>query len=354
MTGPRDATVATRPVDDIDKAALAAWLSSNVEGFDLPLSVHRFAGGQSNPTYRVDTPLQSFVLRRKPHGLLAPGAHAVDREARVLMALEATTVPVPRVYGVCLDATVIGAPFYVMEWLDGRVLWSSALPDVSRPLRSLHLLEMADILGRLHALDPIVLGLEDFGRSNQYLERQIRRWRGTYAADLDLAGREPELEDLADWLEEHRPPEAQARLLHGDFRIDNVVFHHKNPRIIGVLDWELSTLGDPLADLAYTWMMYRIPARLLPSALGGLDHRALGLPTEADFLARYSATRGLNVLPRLDYYVAFNLFRYGSILHGIRARLARGTAASSQAEDTIAVLPEIARLGLTLAREAVL
>jgi len=326
-------------------------LRTEVPSFRGPLQVRQFRGGQSNPTYRLDTLDRPYVLRRQPPGNLLKGAHAVDREARVLCALGPTPVPTPEVFGFCNDPTIIGTPFFVMELLDGRIFWSAELSNIDRDSRGAYLLEMADVLAKLHDVDYAALGLENFGKPRNYLDRQLRRWASQYTADAEVAGREPALETLIDWLSANLPADHHASIVHGDFRIDNVVFHPVEPRIIGVLDWELSTIGDPLSDLAYAAMTYRIPAAL-SGTLGGLDHAAMGLPDEAAFIARYCRTRGIASPPNLDTYFAFNLFRFACILHGIKARIARGTAASTAAADKVAILPTIAELALAQARTA--
>lgn len=334
-----------------DEAALAAWMASTIPDFEGPLTVHQFKGGQSNPTYRLATPGRNYVLRRKPPGRLAEGAHAVEREARILTALGTVDFPVPHVHGLCEDPSVIGTAFYVMDLVEGRIFWDATLPDVPADERPTYFDAMATTLARLHDVDYRAIGLEDYGRPDGYVARQVKRWTRQYQADLDEAGEEKNLEALIDWLPRHMPADGSPSIVHGDFRIDNMIFHPTEPRIVAVLDWELSTIGQPIADFAYNMMMYRIPPTML-TGLVGADLEALNLPSEAEYVDHYRRARGLDEVYDLDFYVAFNLFRLAAIFHGIKARIARGTASSAHAQDMIATLPIFSAIALQQARDA--
>jgi len=329
-----------REAHRFDEARLAVWLAEHVDGFAGPLGIEQFKGGQSNPTYKLVTPGRTYVLRRQPPGKLLKGAHAVDREARVLTALEATGFPVAHVYGLCTDETVIGTWFYVMDCVEGRIIWDVTFPDVPRPDRPLYFDAMNATLAQLHAIDPQAIGLGDYGRAGNYFERQIGRWSKQYLTDAE-AGRDPNLDRLVEWLPGNIPPGDETAIVHGDFRVDNMIFHPTEPRVLAVLDWELSTLGHPLADFAYHAMMYRMPPRII-AGLAGADLPALNIPSEAEYVAAYCRRTGRNGIPDLDFYIAFNLFRLAAIFHGIKGRLARGTAASAHARDMVEALPIIA------------
>ena len=335
-------TSAVRAAHRFDEARLARWLEANVAGYAGPLSVEQFRGGQSNPTYKLVTPRRNYVLRRKPPGKLLKGAHAVEREARVLAALAQVDFPVAQVHGLCLDEGVIGTRFYVMDCVDGRIFWDATLPEVARGERRRLFASMNETLARLHLVDVGAVGLADYGRPGNYFERQIARWSGQYRGDVE-AGREAHLDRLVEWLPAHIPPGDETRLVHGDYRIDNLVFHPAEPRVLAVLDWELSTLGHPLADFAYHLMMYRMP-RGISAGLLGENLESLGIPAEEEYVTAYCRRTGRDGLPGLDFYVAFNMFRRACILHGIKARLARGTAASAHAAEMVRALPVIAEL----------
>ena len=334
-----------------DEAALAAWMAATIPDFEGPLTVQQFKGGQSNPTYRLATPGRNYVLRRKPPGQLAEGAHAIEREARILTALGTVDFPVPQVHGLCEDPAVIGTAFYVMDLVEGRIFWDATLPDVPADERSAYFDAMATTLARLHDIDYRAIGLEDYGRPDGYVARQVRRWSRQYQADLAEAGTEKNLEALIDWLPEHMPADGPPSIVHGDFRIDNMIFHPTEPRIVAVLDWELSTIGQPIADFAYNMMMYRIPPTML-TGLVGANLEALNLPSEADYVERYRRARGLTSVADLDFYVAFNLFRLAAIFHGIKARIARGTASSAHARDMVATLPIFSSIAVQQTRNA--
>jgi len=340
-------TGAVRKGHGFDVATLEAWMALEVEGFRGPLEVAQFKGGQSNPTYRLGTPTRAYVLRRKPPGKLLPGAHAVDREYRVISALHGQGFPVPRAFALCLDESVIGTPFYVMEMVDGRIFWDPALPDVPREDRAAYFDAMNATIAQLHQVDPEAAGLGDYGKPGNYFERQIARWSKQYLTDEE-AGRVPAMDRLVEWLPANVPPdEPRPRVIHGDFRCDNMIFHPSEPRVLAVLDWELSTLGHPLADFSYHLMMYR-----MPDALGGADLPALNIPSEADYVAAYCRRTGRDGIPDLDFYMAFNLFRLAGIVHGIKGRLIRGTAASAHAAETAQRLEPLADLAWAEAMKA--
>lgn len=333
-------TSEVRPAHRFDPASLEAWMAVNVAGFAGPLTVEQFRGGQSNPTYRLATPGRFYVLRRKPPGPLLPGAHAVDREYRVITALGALGFPVARSFGLCLDEAVIGTPFYVMDMVDGRIFWDPAFREVPATERPAYFDAMNATLAALHRIDPVAAGLGDFGKPGNYFARQIARWTKQYLAD-EGAGRVAAMDRLAAWLPENVPPdEPEPRIIHGDFRCDNMIFHPERPEVVAVLDWELSTLGHPLADFSYHLMMYR-----LPEALAGADLAALNIPTESDYVDAYCRRTGREGLPGLDFYIAFNLFRLAGIVHGIKGRLVRGNAASAHAAEMAERLEPLAELG---------
>ncbi|MET4898896.1 phosphotransferase [Sphingomonadaceae bacterium jetA1] len=336
-------TGAVRAAHQFDKDRLAVWLAENVPGYAGPLTIEQFNGGQSNPTYKLVTPDRAYVMRRKPPGVLLKGAHAIEREARVVQALESIGFPVAHVHGLCTDDAVIGTWFYVMDMVEGRIFWDAALPDIAPGERHAIFDAMNATIAALHGVEPDAIGLGDYGRPGNYFERQIARWSRQYAEDVE-AGRDPNMDRLVEWLADHIPATDETRIVHGDFRIDNVIFHPTEPRVLAVLDWELSTLGHPLADFAYHLMMYRMPPLTIPG-LVGVDFAATGIPDEATYVAAYCARAGRADIPDLDFYLAFNFFRFAAICHGIKGRAARGTAASPQAARLIADLPVIARLG---------
>jgi aminoglycoside phosphotransferase (APT) family kinase protein len=332
MSSPNDfgGTIPVREQHRIDESVLTRWMQENVIGFEGPLQIDQFKGGQSNPTYRLRTPLRSYVLRRKPPGVLLKGAHAVEREARVMAALGTVGFPVPKIHGLCLDDSVIGSWFFVMDMVEGRIFWDASFADVPRTQRADYLDAMNATLARLHSIPPESIGLSDYGRSGGYVSRQISRWSQQYLDD-ELAGRHPAMDKLVEWLPAHIPQDDETGITHGDFRADNMIFHPTEPRVLAVLDWELSTLGHPLADFAYNAMMYRMPPDIL-GGIRGLDLKAQGLPDEAVYVAAYCRRTGRAGMPDLDFYIAFNMFRFAAILHGIRGRVKRGTATSDDAQ----------------------
>lgn len=351
-----EANTGTREVSDrlrFDEQALASWMEANVAGFRGPLTVEQFKGGQSNPTYKLTSPSGAYVLRRKPPGQILPGAHAVDREFRVLAGLGAHGFPVPRVYALCEDDGVIGTPFYVMDMVPGRIVWEASFPGLARDQRAAHFDAMNATIAQLHNYDPQAIGLGDYGKPTAFVERQVARWSKQYLGDLD-GGRVPAMDKLVDWLAKHLPPDSgRSSVVHGDFRCDNMIFDAEKPEVRAVLDWELSTLGDPAADFTYHLMMYRMPAGLF-TGLKGLDLQALGIPSEEDYVAAYCRRTGRDGLPHLDYLIVFVLFRIAAILHGIRGRLARGSASSAHAAATAAQTEPLAELAWAEAQKAVL
>ncbi|OYW16013.1 MAG: phosphotransferase family protein [Novosphingobium sp. 12-64-8] len=330
----------------LDEAALAGWLAANVAGFAGPLTLAQFNGGQSNPTYRLSTPTADYVLRRKPPGPLLKGAHDVLREAKVLSGLWTTPVPVPQIMAVCEDEAVIGSAFYVMSMVDGRIFWDAAFSDVPMAERAAYYDAMNEVIAALHSVDYQAVGLGDYGRPGNYFARQIGRWSKQYIDD-ELAGRIPDMDALVEWLPTAIPEGDETSIVHGDFRCDNMIFHPTEPRILAVLDWELSTLGHPLADFAYHAMMYRMPGDIV-AGIGGRDPVALGLPTEAEYIAAYCARTGRTSIANWDFYLAFNFFRLAAIFHGIKGRVLRGNASNAQAQERAEAFPRLA----ALAREA--
>jgi aminoglycoside phosphotransferase (APT) family kinase protein len=340
-----------READSVDESSLAAWMQKNVDDFKGPLRIERFKGGQSNPTYKLSTPGRSYVLRRKPSGTLLRGAHAVDREAKVLTALSKHGYPVPRVHALCTDESIIGTWFYVMEMVEGRIFWDAALPEIARDKRPSYFDSMNETLAKLHLIDFGAIGLADFSKVGHFFERQIARWSGQYLTDTE-AGRNPYMDRMLEWLPEHIPPGDETSIVHGDFRCDNMVFHPTEPKVIAVLDWELATLGHPLADFAYHLMMYRMPP-LVIAGLGGADLHALNIPFEAEYIDAYCRRTGRRNIPNLDFYLAFNMFRFAAILHGIKGRAIRGTAAAANSAELIDALPKYAESAWALAARSV-
>jgi aminoglycoside phosphotransferase (APT) family kinase protein len=315
--------------DDLALDRIERYLAEHVGGFRGPLTAERFGDGQSNPTYRLRAGSGDYVLRRKPPGPLLPSAHAVDREFRVMQALAKTAVPVPQVYALCEDEAVTGSAFYVMEHLDGRIFWDQRLPGVSADERREMFRSMNRVIADLHSVDYLALGLEDFGRPGNYMGRQIARWSRQYRASE--TAKQPAMDALIDCLPAHLPPEGRSSIVHGDYRMDNLIFHKTEPSVIGVLDWELSTIGDPLADFAYHAMSWRIDPAIY-QGLAGVDVAALGIPDEAEYVSAYSRLTGRPSIADWDFYMAYSLFRFAAICQGIAKRAIDGTAASAEAE----------------------
>ena len=343
MSDLADANLGTTPVREgfgFDEAALARWMAEHIADFAGPLAVEQFRGGQSNPTYKLITPARSYVLRRKPPGQILKGAHAVEREARVLTALARADFPVAKVHALCLDDGVIGTWFYVMDMVEGRIFWDAALPDLTD--RAAYFDAMNGAMAALHQIDVGAVGLGDYGRPGNYFARQIARWSRQYQDD-ELAGRDAHMDALVAWLPGNIPAGDETSVVHGDFRIDNMIFHPAEPRVLAVLDWELSTLGHPLADFAYNAMMYRMPPDIV-AGLGGKDPAALGLPSEAEYVAAYCARTGRAVIDHWEFYIAFSFFRLAAIFHGIKGRVLRGSAANAQAHERAEAFPRLALL----------
>jgi aminoglycoside phosphotransferase (APT) family kinase protein len=330
MTAPVSGSRGVPAPHALDFARLDAWLRDNVPGFSGPIEVKQFAGGQSNPTFLIESPHHRLVLRRKPPGKLLPSAHAVEREYRVLVALSGTDVPVARARVLCEDASVIGTAFYLMDYVEGRIFWDAGLPEVAPPDRRPIHQELVRVLATLHSVDYVAVGLGDYGKTGQYVARQVARWTQQYrAAQTEKIDA---MERLIEWLPQHVPAGEATSIVHGDFRLDNTIFHPREPRILAVLDWELSTLGHPLVDLAYLCMRYHLSGPQF-QGLGGLDPVALQLPTEADTVAEYCRIRGQPPISRQDwtYYIAFSMFRLTGILQGVLARGLQGNASNATA-----------------------
>ena len=348
MTLDEDAFSGTRPVDDrqrFDVAAVEAWMRRNVEDFSGPVIVSQFQGGQSNPTFLLSAGPQRWVLRRKPAGALVSSAHAVDREYRIMKALAESGVPVAAVKGLCLDEGVIGSAFYVMEYLEGRIFWQPSLPGCTPAERAAMYDEMVRVVAKLHTLNPEDVGLADYGKPGNYFRRQVERWTRQYIASP--APRIEAMDRLVEILPGRIPADDETALVHGDFRVDNLIFHPTEPRILAVLDWELSTLGDPLADFAYHCLPWHLPPTAGRS-LREVDLAALGIPCGERYIASYRRETGRSAIDpaRWTFCVAFSLFRIASILQGIRGRIALGTAASARAEEISRAAPIMADLAL--------
>jgi aminoglycoside phosphotransferase (APT) family kinase protein len=349
FSGTREVAGALR----FDAARLAAYLAQHLPDARGPLTMRQFKGGQSNPTYLIETPAQKLVLRRKPPGKLLPSAHAVDREYRVLEALSRQQFPVARPLIYCADESVIGTPFYVMAHVEGRVFWEPGMPGSHQHERTAVYEAMNATLARLHAFDPAAIGLGDFGRGENYVARQVDRWSKQYRASQ----MEPieEMEKLMAWLPAHLPPPAPVRLVHGDYRLDNLIVDMEASQIAAVLDWELSTLGDPLADFAYHLMQWDMPASETGYGVGtlaGLDLGRLGIPTRAAYVDAYVARTGLNPRPHLAVYLAYNFFRLAAILQGIVGRVRDGTAANENAAAMVLMVRPLAGKAWAFAQEA--
>jgi len=332
-------TIAVGEKDRLDLDRLTAWMDTNVDGFAGPLTYAKFAGGQSNPTYRLDTPGRAYVLRRKPFGPILPSAHAVDREYTVIAGLHPTGFPVPRPYGLCEDPGVIGAAFYVMEMVEGRTIWDGSMPGATRADRRAHYDAMVDTLAALHNTDHVAAGLGAYGKPGNYFERQVGRWTKQYrAAETE---RMDSVERLIEWLPRTLPEQTRTSIVHGDYRIDNMIFAPAEPRVIAVLDWELSTLGDPLADFSYL-LMSGVTEPEGRSGVLGMTGDETGIPTIEQVVERYCAATGRDGVPDLNWYFAYNLFRLTGIVQGIKRRIIDGTASSAQAEKTVAKIHGLA------------
>ena len=343
--GPHGGTRPVAPVHAFDVAALERYLTAHVAGFRGPIKVEQFKGGQSNPTFKLTTPAQIYVLRRKPPGKLLPSAHAVDREYRVISSLAATDVPVARTHCLCLDEAVIGTAFYVMDYVEGRVLWDPRLPGMTPPQRGAIFDELNRVIAALHTVNVEAVGLADYGRPGNYFARQIDRWSRQYKASETEPI--PAMDRLIAWLPDNVPPGEQSCIVHGDYRLDNVIFHPLEPRILAVLDWELSTLGHPMADLSYHMMAWQLSADEF-RGLRGCDLAALGIPAETEYLDRYLRRTGARSRPtpaEWSFYMAYNMFRLAAILQGVMARAVAGNAASERARQAGRQARPLAELG---------
>jgi len=342
-----------------DLPALNAWLLQNLPGFEGPLSVEMFKGGQSNPTYKLKTPQKSYVMRAKPGPVakLLPSAHAVEREFAVMTGLAGTDVPVPKMYCLCEDESIIGRAFYVMECMEGRVLWDQSLPGMDRAQRRAIYDEMNRVIAALHTVKYAERGLAGYGKPGNYFERQIGRWSKQYAASITQPI--PEMDQLMEWLPKNIPAMAQdasmVSIVHGDYRLDNLMFDLQQPRVIAVLDWELSTLGHPLADFSYHCMAWHIPPGSF-RGIGGLDFDALGIPQEDEYIRMYCDRTGLAEPRQLkadwNFYMAYNMFRIAAILQGIAKRVEAGTASSAQAVSSAAGARPLAQMAWSFALKA--
>ncbi|HEY3699280.1 MAG TPA: phosphotransferase [Spongiibacteraceae bacterium] len=316
-------------------------------GFGAIVACEKFAGGQSNPTFLIKTDGNKYVLRRKPPGLLLKSAHAVDREYRVMKALEHTEVPVPKMLVLCDDDSVIGSMFYLMEFVEGRILWDSRLPEVDNAQRTAMYAEMVRLLAALHTLDLDKIGLRDYGKPGNYFARQVNRWSEQYRASKTRE--RPAVETLMMWLAQNIPADdGRVALIHGDFRFDNVIFHPTEPYVIAVLDWELSTLGHPFADFAYQCMQLRQPQDFIIAGLDGFDRRAHGIPSEEEYRARYCELTGIDAIPNWNFYLAFNYFRLAAILEGVYKRSLDGNASNPKAGRYGAAVEPLARKAMEL------
>jgi len=335
-----------------DEEKLAAWLEVNVEGYEGPLTVRQFKGGQSNPTYQLITPNKKYVMRRKPPGKLLPSAHAVDREYRVISALHPLGFPVARPYGLCEDESVTGTMFYVMDMVEGRILWDGTLPDMEPSERRATYKAKVETFAALHNVDWRAAGLEGYGKEKDYIARQVHRWSKQYqASETDKI---PDMDALIEWLPENIPPGDKTTIVHGDYRLDNMILHPTEPNVLAVLDWELSTLGDPLADFTYHLMNWVMPSS--DPSRGALvdieDLSAHGIPTMEEYVSQYCELTGRDGLPELNYYFAYNAFRLAAICQGIVGRVRDGTAASSEAAAMAARVAPLAAFAAQCARKA--
>lgn len=334
-------------VDNLNDAALAEYLAVHVDGFCGPLTSSKFSGGQSNPTFKIEAASGSYVLRRQPPGKLLKSAHAVDREFRVYQALANSPVPVPKVFHLCEDPAVIGSMFYVMEHCDGRIFWDAALPEMTvAEQRGQAYTQMNQVLAAIHSIDINAAGLGDYGKPGNYFERQLARWTAQYrASEIQNI---PAMDSLIEWLQVNMPADdGRVALVHGDYRLDNMIFAPDKPEIIAVLDWELSTLGHPFADLAYQCMQLRMPANSgNMSGLAGVDRAALGIPSEQDYIAEYCQRMGLSGIDHWAFYLAFSFFRLAAIAQGVAKRAQEGNASNKQAQKVGAYVAPLAMAAL--------
>lgn len=335
---------------ELDDATLGAYLNQSIPDFSGPVTSKKFSGGQSNPTYLLTAGSGEYVLRRKPPGQLLKSAHAVDREFRVMQALSASVVPVPRTFHLCTDESIIGSVFFVMEHVRGEIYWDPALPGLSASERRATYLEMCRVLAALHQVDVDAVGLTDFGRPGDYFARQINRWTQQYLSSQ--TEQITEMDALIDWLPANLPADdGRVALVHGDYRLDNMIFRPGKIEIAALLDWELSTLGHPLADLAYQCMQLRMDPGKHLSGLNGIDRAALGIPSEQEYVARYCEHRGLDRIDNWPFYLAFSFFRFAAILQGVKKRAIDGNASSSVALEYAKLIRPLAEKGLAAISE---
>ena len=339
-------------VKTLDEPRLAAWLEKNLDGFRGPLKATKFGDGQSNPTFLIEAASGAYVLRRKPPGVLLKSAHAVDREFRVQKALASSGVPVANMYLLCEDDSVIGTAFYIMERIQGRIFWKPDLPEVSSEDRTKIYDEMNRALAALTTLDPQKIGLGDFGRPGSYFERQFKRWTDQYRAS-ETETVKP-MDDLIAWLAGNTPADdGRVSIVHGDYRLDNMIFHPTEPRLLAVLDWELSTLGHPFADISYQCMQWRTDSTSIFSGLGGIDRRSIGVPTEEEYVEAFCKRAGLSGIPNWDFYIAFNFFRLAAIIQGVKKRALDGNGSNPERGLAMgAMVPVLAQAGLETAQRA--
>lgn len=342
--------VPVREAHKFDEGRLAAYLTDNLPGFVGPMTLRQFQGGQSNPTFLIESGSLRWVLRKKPPGKLLPSAHMVEREYRVIRALADTDVPVAPAPLLCEDSSIIGTPFYVMAFVEGRVFTDPALPGMTAEERSRIYDAMNDTLARLHKVDWKAVGLGDFGRPENYVARQVARWSKQYEASK--TGEIPEMDRLIAWLPRNIPSRDETTLAHGDFRLGNLIFHPTEPRVAAVLDWELSTLGHPLSDLAYNCMLYHLPADLpTVRGFGDVDLAALGIPDERAYVAAYARRTGRDPGADWPFFLAFSFFRYAAIVQGVYARALQGNASSSTGEQLGRMAPRLAAIGWRLVED---
>lgn len=345
FSGVKDVAEAHR----FDEDRLAEWMKDNVGGYAGPLTVRQFKGGQSNPTYRLDTPDQSYVLRRKPPGQLLKSAHAVDREFRVMSALADTDVPVPVMRALCTDDEIIGSWFYIMDFIEGRIFWDPYLPDLAAEERGAIYDSMNMTLAALHGVDYEAIGLGDYGKPGDYFQRQIGRWSKQYKASetSDI----PEMDKLIEWLPGGAPDQERTSIAHGDYRLDNMIFHPTEPRVIALVDWELSTLGDPLADITYQLMQWKMPPEMRNGFLGA-DLKSLGIPTGGEYLKAYCERTGRDRIEDLDFYFAYNTFRFAAIVQGVYHRSLQGNASNEKAKEYGEMVKPLAEAAWGFAKNA--
>ncbi len=334
----------------IDEKSLASYLERHIAGFTGPVRAEKFSDGQSNPTFLLTAKSGRYVLRRKPSGTLLPSAHAVDREYRVLEALADTDVPVAQAFHLCEDDAVIGSMFYVMSFEQGKVYWDPSLPEFSKADRGVIYDEIIRVMAALHDVDINAVGLDDYGKPGNYFERQINRWSKQYrASETEVI---PAMDKLIDWLNANLPEDnAGACLIHGDYRLDNLMLHESDRRIIAVLDWELSTLGNPLADLAYFCMGLRLPKTAHSNGLAGMDRQALGIPSEEMIVARYCELRGVEKIDHWDFYLVFSYFRLAAIAQGVYKRALGGNASNENAAQLGKMVQALAAMAIDLVDE---